>query len=110
MRNDKAPTLTEFVEARIAEREAMAREALALASIYDQSTVKWHWTVAHSRGSTWCPTPMDPARVLAECASMRRIAFISQGWITAGHPTTDMLCFLALPDADHPDYLPEWKL
>lgn len=73
----------------------------------------------------------DPARVLAECDAKVRIVEIHSefteyypdgsggvgcyacdhdrdyGFIPSGHCTT--LCALALPYADHPDYLPEWK-
>jgi hypothetical protein len=107
-------TLTEFLLARIAEDEATAREAQTLASIYTDP--QWHWLVAHNDGSRWQQTSHDPARVLAECEAKRRIVEL------VGRPSSDdewfmgradaldeVLSYLALPYADHPDYREEWR-
>ena len=112
-------TLTEFLLARIAEDESFSLSALAGASNYDQATIKWHWIVAHSRGSMWHPTPATPARVLVECKAKKAIVAEHRSDIgadpcdahDASMETTDCdtLRFLALPYADHPDYQPEWR-
>ena len=119
-------TLTEFLLARIAEDEAMAREALAATSIYDQPTVKWHWLVAHSKGSTWHPTPADPTRVLAECEAKRQIVAdwqyeYDRDQKSAIYPPHlpnavegalfGVMRHLALPYANHKeDYQEEWRI
>ena len=67
--------LPDFLLRQIAADEKAALEALAHATIYEHP--KWHWIVAHSDGSRWCPTTHDPARVLAECAARRAIVELS---------------------------------
>lgn len=58
----------------------------------------------------------DPARVLAECEAKRRIVeqasedHAEGGGITSAEIALQhILCALALPYADHPDYREEWK-
>jgi hypothetical protein len=51
----------------------------------------------------------DEERILAWCAAHRRIV----DWAGAGwQPPAiyELLQLLALPYADHPDYLPEWAI
>lgn len=114
--------LADFLLARIAEDEAVAREAagvpwevihwpngsqvlVASAAIRDEkwrvghlghvATVEHRHDVAHI--ARW-----DPARVLAECESKRRIVK-ETGWVT-------VMSLLAAPYASHPDYREEWKV
>lgn len=100
-------TLTDFLLARIAEDEAVARKTVVLA---------------------------DPARVLAECAAKRRIvATWERRWDEAENAANnpnlsvgernsmngmfasqatglgEAIRLLALPYADHPDYNPDWR-
>ena len=145
MREDGIMTLIEFLLARIAEDEAMAR------TVADGGSGQWQ-----SWNRSWDPEPVrdiatdgnriasvpttldefmcrhDPARVLAECEAKRRIveyaievadyegAVISLEFGSADlhaqpiamavkETMDDVLELLALPYADHPDYLPEWK-
>jgi Family of unknown function (DUF6221) len=59
----------------------------------------------------------NPERVLAECDAKRRIVEgcteLRRALDRDGVPTSfddeDILGLLALPYADHPDYLPEWE-
>jgi hypothetical protein len=110
--------LTEFLLARIAEDEAGAREAQALANIYTDP--QWHWLVAHNDGSRWQQTSHDPARVLAECEAKRRIVQTmqtaeDQAWQDGeARPVIEYIAArtlrtLALPYADHPNYREEWR-
>lgn len=112
-------TLTEFLLARFAEDEANANEAEA------SGDRPW-------RASPYTPTMVflgrhDPARVVAECESKRRIVKLADEadfldgtvWSDRGVSTDpgygDPYCgerilrALALPYADHPDYRDEWK-
>ena len=88
-------TLTEFLLARITEDEAVARSGFS-------HTERWVRSAP-----TGTPTGLSCPAVLAECEAKRRIveAAMSVGWVT----TQTFLPILALPYADHPDYLPEWK-
>ena len=102
--------LTTFILQRIAEDEAVAREATRL----PYEGLSWSDHVLSSERDT---TPAmdafverhDPARVLAECAAKRRIV---EGMQPFG-PIDDInaeeiFALLALPYADHPDYRQEW--
>jgi len=119
-------TLTEFLLARIAEDEAVARAAATrpivtthLASNIrrevkpDSIVVIWRIDEDAQGGS---PSDrgtfregqahferFDPARVLAECDAKRRIVELISS------PGPQALRLLALPYATHEDYLPEWK-
>ena len=130
-------TLAEFLLARIAEDEQIAREAPP--SPWDLDTDRCcvghsghpakylgggnaaEMTDAAEHIAHW-----DPARVLAECDAKRRIvgmcaedAALAMNYRTAVKATTsewdllslarDTLKTLALPYADHPDYREEWK-
>ena len=138
MGNDKAPTLTEFLLARIAEREAVARAATygpwrynpAKVNAIDRSESVFAGkpgtmaiTVA-STGPSDDPQSMsdaahialhDPARVLAECAAKRAIveAMVDHDAATGEEPAyywvPPVLRILASVDADHPDYQEEWR-
>ena len=105
MDNDKAPTLTEFVKARISEDETAAKRHQADAS-------------KHGWGDY-------PARVLAECEAKR--GAIKAAWadhcaiegewgsgqseeeMSAEDDNPAVVCFLAAVYSDHPDYRQEWK-
>lgn len=105
--------ITEFLQARIAEGEARARRAAAEAA--DQ----WHLvaTAAAARGvhGGWHVLDHAPARVLAECQGKREVIGLLQdsenfpagdmGW----HYMKRVVATLALPYAEHPDFLPEWR-
>jgi hypothetical protein len=109
-------TLTDFLLARIAEDEAVARGAIAddggsnegFANQYDRMVG------TYDRPLDWVPRIGEdaarliarfavPARVLAECEAKRRIVELISS------PGPQALRLLALPYADHPDYLPEWR-
>jgi hypothetical protein len=98
--------IAEFLLARIAEDEAVARaargavDALPVGEGY--SEVKLPEVFDHV--ARW-----DPARVLAECEAKRRIVGIHQEpaeWQLVSDMT---LRVLALPYADRNDYRPEWR-
>mgnify|MGYP003300506541 CR=1 FL=1 len=136
MSMDAAPTITEFLLARIAEDEAMAEAA----SPYGFGE-RWEWAsyvLASDREST--PKQDEfieewwPARVLRECAGKRAIVdahpivddvvevstrikwgfacatCFSYGDIVEDHGYCDTLRALAAVYADHPDYQQEWAL
>jgi hypothetical protein len=130
-------TVTEFVEARIAEDEAVARAA-----------TPGHWAAGHREvmygqcspgqqvvGPNGVISPKrvdvvhiarhDPPRVLAQCAAMRKIverhSSIHNGWHDdAGEPTASCrhdwkewpcpdLRALASIWSSHPDFRQEWR-
>ena len=95
-------TLADFLLARIAEDEAVARRIAAVGS---------------------CEPAYHPARVLAECAAKRAIVADLQKWDDATEADLGDDRFygwlngveqaaqhLAAPYADHPDYDPAWKV
>lgn len=111
-------TLSEFLLARIAEDEVVAR---ATAS---------GWTGPEAMGAIegGFTVFVDPARVLAECEAKRRIADLhknegvhSPSCLTCAgevdpdghtewmHWPCDTILLLALPYAGHPDYREEWR-
>lgn len=131
-------TITEFLEARIAEDEATARAA-------EESPIgagpKWvgcfrqiegtgHAPVADTHSSWYADHIVrhDPARVLAECAAKRAIIEQHLMWVyTDEEPGFSMILWdcmcnrqmskpcptiaaLAAVYADHPDYQQEWAL
>jgi hypothetical protein len=138
MTETRTLTLSEFLLARIAEDEAVTREAYGVRweviEGVNASQVLVHraeirddkWRVGHlghvatvERGhdvdhiARW-----DPARVLAECQAKLRIverltelarAEGDETYGAASVALTDTLRLLALPYADHPDYQPEWR-
>lgn len=120
-------TLTEFLLARIAEDEGVARRASgALAFTQDYPRKAWiesasgervvefdeRRLVAADQATLALCEQMArwlPGRVLAECEAKRRIMDLHNpcGHWTAGNPCEE-LCALASPYADHPDFDPEW--
>lgn len=112
--------LAEFLLARIADDEAVARDG-AEQTYPGFEPWRLHNQVRHAFGQ---PSPViaSRARVLAECDAKRRIVEEStkEAWvIEQGHRTEwteggqaargTVLRFLALPYADHPDYREEWR-
>jgi hypothetical protein len=119
-------TITEFLEARIAEEEAVARE-IADCESHDLSGQGYEGTImeaARSRRRGYIT--VDPARVLAECAAKREIIELhhQSGLRWVGFPRADRqeaycvedqhaspcgtLLALAAVYASHPDYRQEW--
>ena len=114
--------LADFLLARIAEDEAVAKRAVEDGAEY----------LAYDNGSTghdWLSESgeYDPARVLAECEAKRRIVglhtgqhecvgekygdpqaciYVSPGFMHEDDPT---LRLLALPYAGHPEYDERWR-
>ena len=132
-------TLTEFLLARVAEDERVARAA-SISSGADWSTKEvepWGEIVDGSspQGNPraygddtelwdhegalgmWPETArhvahFDPARMLAECEAKRDIigfVLAAESGIEQLRPDDRAMRALALPYADHPDYQPEWK-
>lgn len=116
------PTLTDFLLARIAEDEEVARVACE----HDPSSRAPIWTSLRSGKPGVCDhgprgsVEMQPTRVLAECDAKRRIVrrcILSEQRSRDGNMVlaADYLASfedcrdLALPYADHPDYREEWK-
>lgn len=118
-----AMTLSEFLEARIHDDECLARMAFA-----DHNDNGPHWSEPWSGAVDLSGDPsselllcndsgvsrhivnFDPARVLAECEAKRGIVsrHTSCDDSSYGEPCED-LRDIALPYADHPDYLQKWK-
>jgi len=119
-------TLTEFLLARIAEDEAVARAASQTAR--DGSMAQWRdecrdggnpgqsrvWNgvgqavvshAYHDQGPHIAR--FDPVRVLAECEAKRRIVEDWGKWQT--YNGEELMQELALPYASHPDYQNEWR-
>lgn len=124
--------LTEFLLARVAEDEAVARGALDVRN----PGYEWEATQVHDRDyGAIDEVSLHPARVLAECEAKRRIVeehpptdpidrdgtcycqrCLGQGtdvgypdeWVQAWHPCPT-LRLLAAIYADHPDYREEWR-
>ena len=113
--------LVEFLLARIAEDEAVAREALR-----EWDDGEWRGPSVYDDGVRDVAVALDPRRVLAECGAKRRI-IESVDVLTGGEKSyaermrhtdvedaryqivRDMLGWLALPYADHPDYDETWR-
>ncbi len=83
-------TLAQFLLARIAEDEMVAKE---VPGPPDETGLSWWGKYGH--------LSVSPDRVLTECEAKRRII---TNW---GFPGA--LRALALPYADHPDYREEWR-
>lgn len=127
-----APSITEFLIARIAEDDAVARAAAWVPDPdepyddYDNPWAKDHGEFASRGGARFTHILRnDPARVLAECAAKRAIieqAAPALNLIGGFQDTVTereyMLAViakrsirtLAAVHADHPDYSPEWAL
>jgi len=123
-------TITEFLLARIAEDEAVAKRVGNAKMYRDDLGRGWiegplgH--VAITDGRRDIPVAeaalLDhlghnmPGRVLAECEAKRRIVELSwhhlgeddYGW-GMEEAKRQVLVLLALPYADHPDYREEWR-
>ncbi|MGY1814075.1 DUF6221 family protein [Blastococcus sp. SYSU D00820] len=125
---DMVPHLDEFLLARIAEDERMARDAATAGGRAD-------WDAGRlgdraPEGAAVHVARHDPARVLADCAARRRLvlacrdsrpdlAFLgARPPGMAGFPLSPgdrhqlaalALALLAAPYAGHPDYRPEWR-
>lgn len=104
-------TLTEFLLARIAEDQATAAEvklAGALHPGYSWRTITWFHQANRDHGMRW-----DPDRVLVECEAKRQIiAAVQESWdwdLVKDGAWEDVLRPLAMPYADHPDYLEGWR-
>ena len=105
------PTLVDFLLARLAEDEAVARSAMGGQFtltctdelVGDDALAALGW-VEHAKRH-------DPARVLAEVSAKRRIVELAtspehQDW---GSPMVNVLAALAIPYLNHPDCREEWK-
>lgn len=131
-------TLTDFLLARIAEDEAMARDALHADAVTPGSWMTEHhnseyhaepdcchiaedrhghyWTVA---SEVYIPIAEhiarhDPARVLAECGAKRDIIEMACNIDDSDDEYAvslrdGVLATLALPYVDHPDYDEAWR-
>ena len=123
----KRSTLAEFLLARVAEDEVIARAAIRTTDIGE--VAGWYWSnagdavfldetdvcVACGPWQQGMHQPSgqhiarwNPARVLAECESKRRI--LEQQQSQPGGEEAPGLRLLALPYADHRDYRDEWRL
>ena len=92
-------TLAEFLLARIAEDEAIARRSVN----WSEGITEW----ADGGDPDWEHIARwDPARVLAECEAKREIV-VEMAYDGLG-PREWILHQLALPYAGHPDYRQEW--
>ena len=124
-------TLTDFLLARIAEDEAVARSVVK-ANEGRSRTQDEPWGLSWQDDNDQMSIEPDrilcvePARVLAECESKRRLiaevhpgataedecggcgATLGGEWLTPPGAVCPVLALLALPYADHPDYDPEW--
>jgi hypothetical protein len=99
-----AMTLPEFLLARIAEDEAVARRN------WDELPVQ-AWSLNDDEG--FASVCIAAPRVLAECEAKRRIIMWhgdrNDCWFNSHGDPCDHLTALALPYADHPDFRSEWK-
>jgi len=120
-------TITEFLLARIAEDEDRAKRAgFGYGSVWQVEVDSAEdWATVHADGRrdmVGCEdgdvsdhiARHDPARVLAECESKRRIVVRLQMSrmlpVQIGdHAAEAILRALALPHADHPDYDEAWR-
>jgi hypothetical protein len=113
--------LAEFLLARIAEDEAVARAA---AKDFLQDSGNSDWDGCTDAEWAWV-TRWAPARVLAECEAKRQIVALHEDshecstydhngeienctWVLDGENCTT-LRLLALPYVDHPDFRAEWR-
>ncbi len=98
-------TLVEFLLARIAEDEMVAKEVPGPS---DEKGLSWWGEYGH--------LSVSPARVLAEVDAKVRITEECRGWLAdrgddyGARALAGMtLRLLALPYTDHPDYREEWR-
>jgi hypothetical protein len=98
MRKNERMTITEFLEARIAEDESRAN---AWQSRLDDLTIP-----AYMIGGT-----LNPSSLLAECAAKRAIVAQVSDVKWGGYAVRDVILgHLSAVYADHPDYQPEWAV
>ena len=88
-------TLAEFLLARIAEDEQVARSSLAT---HEEGEP---WGYGHLPDDGPHIARWSPARVLAECAAKREIVERFVAW--------DAVRLLAAPYSAHPDYDKDWR-
>lgn len=112
-------TLTEFLLARIAEDEAVARSAVLPQQAFEP-LLPWK-LVAGSASNIEGAVFAEPSRMLAECEAKRRIvqeveSLREQRVATPGssslilnYSLDRVLRFIALPYVGHPDYDEEWR-
>lgn len=109
-------TLTDFLLARIAEDEEVAR---AGEDEWDTPAGVAYTRVGLGSSANWVHT-IDLARLLAECEAKRRIVheftgesphanYDDCGDECVGNALHWVLRVLAQPYADHPDYREEWR-
>ena len=114
MSDNAQMTITEFLEARISEDEALA--VLVVQDAEDRDLATWEVDALEVGGSLPGPqmtARFSPARVLAECAAKRaRLKLIEDGWISYNDDNIlgEMRAIEALPYKYHPDYREEWAL
>jgi hypothetical protein len=119
-------TLAEFLLARIAEDEEVARSATRDSSYgWSDNAFTQAVELAENEGAVEEATAHiarhNPARVLAECEAKRRIVTrwefavgqasnADEGWEMIAGALEDCVCDLALPYVDHPDFREEWQV
>jgi hypothetical protein len=122
-------TITEFMEARIAEDEAMARAAIRHGDgawragdepdpegdVYDERAIYGddlhiYDEGGHDENHAAHIARHDPARVLAECKAKRAVLAEIKRYRWDEDPPPIITRALAAVHADHPDYRQEWAL
>lgn len=109
--------VVEFLEARIDEDEALARECILPENLvpYSDSRIppvapeQWGNLARNYLGGEMgehCARH-NPLRILAECESKRELLRDSVNWDGYTRNVTTLRA-LALPYSDHPDYKKEW--
>lgn len=106
----------EFLLARIAEDEALARESRSLLLIADTRSVSLAIKQAHGGETVEEATMLhydrwSPRRVLAECAAKRALVELYRVWDGDANDYGQMesvLMILARVWSDHPDFDPAW--
>lgn len=113
-------TLTEFLLARIAEDEAIAKAAARTGGMSWEAdryrvVVDGEFEVVEGNVKSAAHIARhDPARLLVECKAKRQLVDIlgpatDRDGRVIGGGVTDALHALALPYADHPDYDEAWR-
>ena len=100
--------IVEFLDARIAEDEAVA-------SLLSKGDAGHSPRTEVYTGTEWVTTPLTTDRILAECKAKQGILLDYMGQLSRWEkqPTRDMpdsmaLRYLSLPYADHPEYQQWW--
>jgi len=109
-------TIEEFIEARIAERETAASEAVELEQKYTPEGCSFQWVKMlvkpDGRGQGSYTFEPDPHEVLRQCAALRQAVEAARltgtcspdAWTLAD----EVLAALARMWSNHPDYQQEW--